>query len=527
MFIKTGVGCIYRPPLTCNANKDITGRELPTGAYNNKLSKLMETYYATMEQTQNQRMYNIDPHEEFHYKGTIQCKIDTKNRNEMNRANKCITTYTPSHIPTDVKPNQKTDQLLMEYGGGDLTSFVSSILQDSDMNRVIDRMFHFWHKVQVLLHGLKQMQSHGGDSLIHLDLKPENIVYNETTHKLAMIDFGIMETYHELSVLFSTNKYHYTNYFWNFSPELQFLNKDEFDRIQGMNDQEYDTYIKGIFGSYNVITNTTGILNYLIQTIRATPVTYKKYYIERLKYTLDYIHNKKPDFYYVISNIIPLIDVYGLGISLMYVFRSTSDYLLKHHAIDYDLGGFLDQIGQIFGHMTNPCVIKRISIDDAIRVYERILNTNTAYQRWLLSKPLLHPKPAQGTETPKTRSSPKGMKGRSETIEEDPSAYSQGRSKIVQGWDLRSPTEASRRNMGSRSKTPPSQGTEAPKTKSVPAPVSEPNIVSFIREPAVAPVFSKPKLGRKGKIHPTGGSRTCKRKKRTKCRTKTYRRRSF
>jgi len=89
MFKHGSTGCIYRPPLRCKDNMDIDAHVLTEGVYENKLSKSMKTYDATQEQKQNQRMDHIDPNEEFHYKGTIQCKIDTTHADTKTRSYAC------------------------------------------------------------------------------------------------------------------------------------------------------------------------------------------------------------------------------------------------------------------------------------------------------------------------------------------------------------------------------------------------------------------------------------------------------
>ena len=408
-------GCMHRPPLKCkndtyidatNPNND---RPLPEDFYDNKVSKLMAIEDATKEQSENDQMDRKDPNGLYHYVDPVRCRTDPSNATKR-RIKQCKVMG-----ETVLKDTDSYQLLLMEDGGNNLKQFVKS-LDPTNINETKDRLFHFWHQVPTLLRGLRNMQ-HGRDDrekLVHLDIKPENIVYNESQgrsaygsnaiHKLALIDFGLMHTFADIKEDADRNKFGYATFHWNFAPELYFYNKATYQSVGRTTDAQYNTYIHDfetavqedqqrtrteqnepdqsphLFKKYN-----ESLFHFIRNIIpHATMSDIRKRAISFLplfKQMVSHIRNNPTPEQYdaFLTHTIPRIDVYGMGLSLAYVLTHTSSMFI-HEKLD--IYAFATKLIDIFKGMINPNVLIRIDIDTALNRYEEVLRTDPAFTKW-------------------------------------------------------------------------------------------------------------------------------------------------
>ena len=190
-------GCMHRPPLHCKDDKDLADSKLPQDVYNHKISKIMDIEDAKQEQNEYVNMDRIDPSGLYHYTAPVRCRPDESWATKRRIAS-C------ENLGKDILETYNDYQLLLiEDGGQSLSQFVKSISFYDRRDSTKHRMYRFWYEVRSLLRGLQHMQaSHtdNRDRMVHLDLKPGNIVYNEqTTHKLAMIDLGLTTSFDVLA----------------------------------------------------------------------------------------------------------------------------------------------------------------------------------------------------------------------------------------------------------------------------------------------------------------------------------------
>ena len=76
--------------------------------------------------------------------------------------------------------------------------------------------------------------------MVHHDLKPDNIVYNEKHNSLKIIDFGLLKKKKDIIKDSEQNKYGFSKFHFNIPPELFFYNKHGFDNIEPIkNDKTY------------------------------------------------------------------------------------------------------------------------------------------------------------------------------------------------------------------------------------------------------------------------------------------------
>ena len=403
---------MHRPPLRCKNDKYIDemnpseDRPLPdtTHFYDNRVSKLMAIEDATKEQSENAQIDRKDPNGLYHYVDPIRCRTDTSDPTKR-RIKQCKSMA--DSILKDPESYNSYQLLLMEDGGNNLKQFVGS-LDPTNVRETNDRLFHFWHQVPSMLRGLRDMQKGSDDreKLVHLDIKPENIVYNERPnhrHKLALIDFGLMHTFDKIKQNAPNNEFEYATFHWNFAPELYYYNKATFQKIGRMTDAQYKEYIQNfeIAVQHRTEINDGNQLHALFQKYSnsvyyflrnmipmggpnaSNTVIMKKslFVLDSFKELLSHIRANSSQKQYdaFLTQAIPKIDVYGMGVSLAHVLTHTAPIFVHDNA---DIHAFVVKLLNIFTKMVNPNVLDRIDIGTALNEYEEVLRTDPAYTKW-------------------------------------------------------------------------------------------------------------------------------------------------
>jgi serine/threonine protein kinase len=287
----------------------------------------------------------------------------------------------------------------MADGGRNLTQFVQNVSEqqhDSDVAK--NRIYHFWYHIRNLLRGLQHMQT---NQLVHMDLKPGNIVYNETTSKIAMIDLGLTTNFKKLRDDFANNKFTLTTFHWNFAPELYFCNKSVFDSIQRMTPdilngciQRFDaavttnarrtrTELRQIDQSSNLYKIFNESIYFLIQVDQLDP-SYSTTFLNSFKKMILRIHTE-PNYDAFIERVLPRIDVYGMGVSLLHVLSHTSQ--IASDTVPEQK--FRQKLSSLLFQMIDPNVYDRIDIDHALLSYEYLLQRDIAFNGWLRENTLI------------------------------------------------------------------------------------------------------------------------------------------
>ena len=155
-----GFGCVFRQAVPCTKGEKGTGY----------VSKLFEDADTAEEELRMHRdtVHRIDPTGFFTLRLASSCKIDTTaiERKEFARCD-------------FVLPRNSTEltQIVYQDGGIDLTQATKSVPFE-----------HIFQALGSILTGIKILQKH---NICHLDINPQNMVFNPLTGKLKLIDFGI------------------------------------------------------------------------------------------------------------------------------------------------------------------------------------------------------------------------------------------------------------------------------------------------------------------------------------------------
>jgi serine/threonine protein kinase len=250
---------------------------------------------------------------------------------------------------------EETSLLLITDGGDDLVKWVEKTTTSSRTN-----IINFWKEAIRLFRGLKAFKTH---SLMHHDLKPQNVVYDMEMKRLNFIDFGLMRSIKTEALKCSAAKGCVANSHWNYPTDIILMGKSIYNLAVKNRGAFYDEYYKMI-GKDNPFGNAYSIF---IQHIFDTKNDARKKAFEiRFWQGFKELINKLPANGYAKFLDISLkgFDVFGLGLTLMYVLSRTKKVL------DPKSVALMDDL---FFRMMTPDVYSRLSIEEATKEYEKVL----------------------------------------------------------------------------------------------------------------------------------------------------------
>lgn len=155
-------GCVFKPAVSCKGKPQVSG---------DVVAKLFrDPYQAHEEVSMNVNVVNkIDPNHKFTVRMHQHCAIENKEyKSELYKCN---------NWSDSEKTMPYIKQLVYENGGMELRVAASSI-----------PFQELFSRFQNIFEGLKALEKSG---YVHLDIKPTNIVFNPSTRKMSLIDFGL------------------------------------------------------------------------------------------------------------------------------------------------------------------------------------------------------------------------------------------------------------------------------------------------------------------------------------------------
>ena len=210
-------GCVHKPSLKCK-NK-------PKLSYKNKVSKVLLKSAAKDELKEYRNLKDADKKNEFYVGKPLSCEIEDIPVN-IDSIKKCT-------IGSDVINDLKHHKLIiMGDGGINIEDYVKKIKNwtPSVANRNDSELFLL--ESLRLFTGLIKFKEH---DLVHHDLKPQNIVYNDETKRLNYIDFGLMTSKTKLIEESNKNQNDMGIFHWSFPWELEYVKKRLFTKLKNQN----------------------------------------------------------------------------------------------------------------------------------------------------------------------------------------------------------------------------------------------------------------------------------------------------
>ena len=354
-------GCVHKPQLLCR-NKTVRKP--------NKISKLMTTANARKELGEYKTIDDIDPSNEYYLGKPATCYPDAKLQN-MKDIRKCAE-IGPAVLQSFADPSMFDDYtlLIMEDGGMDLKKYGEMLDTLSVNEDNIEKVEKFWLEAYRILLGLKVFLD---NDVVHHDMKHPNIVYNETTNRIAFIDFGLMTKKSKIIGDCKHNMYGLGQFHWSFPWELYYLNRPQHLNIAAANGQvkinKIETMIdliraKPVKNRFSTTVST--FLNIVIDP--SLPSTEKDFETQSKIHEFSvFLRNMKPEmaeYEKLLEQSVSTIDLYGVGIAFMYVVHRCKRF------ISPDL---YDNLQRLFASMICADPYYRITVDNAIADYREIM----------------------------------------------------------------------------------------------------------------------------------------------------------
>lgn len=348
-------GCVHKPSLKCSDKKL---------SYKDKISKIMLTSEAISELKEYAVISNVDKTNDFYLGVPEKCKVK-QSQYTIKSISKCKRLNRKKRI-TSKKQLHKMSLLILQDGGLNLSQFVKKI--DKMVNTPKNYQFikKFWIECHRLFRGIYTFQKH---DIIHHDIKPQNIVYNQKYNRLNFIDFGHMRNVKtEMGKSKKSDNWIYESPFWNYPPEIQFLNRDEYIHFSNKTIKErqyfFDRFIDDLKDKEDTkfVTAFRIFLDYIVENKKEDNEIRDKYLFDLHKMMIDQIQEDNYETF--LEKSIRTIDVYGLGMSLQFVLSHCRQFLEKHT---------VESLEDCFFHMITPNLLQRYTIEQSMDQYESVL----------------------------------------------------------------------------------------------------------------------------------------------------------
>jgi len=327
-------GCVHKPSLRCTRKKY---------NYNKKISKLMMKNDAEKEMREYNIIKKIDKTQKYYMGVPIKCKFKKSSKN-LKAMDQCSERHTFS---TNI---DHLELLVMENGGLNLDDYSSILLKRPPTRENIEKNHIFWKEVMRILEGLLIFKQ---SKIIHHDLKPQNIVFDEKKNRLNFIDFGLMTNVNQVLSSSAQSKNRHSSLHWSYPFELFFYNKKNFHLPLKKKEETYESvYFKNKLKTFLFYTERPFSNDFIDE--------YVEFYIKSIISKLKRIKYK--DF---IRKSILSIDTYGAGIALIYVFMS-SEHLFTHENTKLKMHA-------LFKNMVSPDFTTRYTIEEIIEKYKIIM----------------------------------------------------------------------------------------------------------------------------------------------------------
>lgn len=350
-------GCIHKPSLKCK-NKNIK--------YNKKISKILLKKNAKKEMDEYDILSKIDKKHKYYLGNPVLCE-PAENKYNLESIEKCETFKEDDNYNLN-----DNDLIVMNDGGINLEVFADKMNERTNSSETTKTMELFWIEFHRVLMGIQLFLKNG---ILHFDMKPQNIVYNEAKNRINIIDFGLMRKIDDVTNKSINSDNFLGIYHWSYPFECNFHNKNEFDEFAKLSIDNKKNYHMKIMDKLNKksksVSSFRNFFSFVINQYDSTETQSRmihKYMDGFLNFMTTQIHEYKT----FLKTSLETIDVYGVGIAIAYVNNMT------HHLVDENFSKDLDDL--VF-QMTNSNLSNRYTIEQSIYRFEEILKTHNVAQK--------------------------------------------------------------------------------------------------------------------------------------------------
>ena len=347
--------CVFSPPLKCLGDK-IRYKNSETTNYVSAVT----TYEELQKQLKIEKMKKkIDPLNKFTLKLLKHCKVGELDdiTEGIGQFSNCTNSYNGNflqnynHPFTGYTGDRTWDLRLMinDNGGSDLNKLLDDI-QYKNVSELIILLPKLYITFLEVMKGVRQCVK---NKVIHSDIKPGNILYDEKKNKYYIIDFGLMKTFSKIY-----KREIYMNYTINMKP--------------GDVHYRYWPFDSGIAVSYSKNKQClpkTPLISTGFKHKEEVIQLYKRYKTSTNNVTKFIKHSKEK------------FDVFSLGVTMLeYFFSSQTEAVLTKTLKSSPtnkkiiaINNISPQLRSLVNKMTNMDPVERPSINSVIKEYSKII----------------------------------------------------------------------------------------------------------------------------------------------------------
>jgi serine/threonine protein kinase len=354
-------GCIHKPSLTCKENK--------IQSYKNKVSKVLTKSKAKIELEEYASIDNADKSREYYLGKPVECSLDN----------------TPTNIQAIEKCKKGTDLLkslndlsllIMDDGGVNLKEYADLIRHWNASLENVEKTERFFIEFHRIFRGITVFIEKG---ILHFDMKPQNIVYIAETGRMNIIDFGLTVSLKDKLAEIESSINGMARYHWSYPFEFFFLNKNEYETFAKMPKSKKEEYYQSILQEIaktpdsNTAKAFQSFYSFVMDETTDSD-TFSEHMTGFYQTLVDELTMK--NYTKFVKQSITSVDVYGLGIALLYVLKNTK------HLLNEKLHTELCNLGN---NMVCSQLSKRITAPAALSQYESILTENGVMEKYKIS----------------------------------------------------------------------------------------------------------------------------------------------
>lgn len=330
-------GCVHKPSLKCKQKMN----------YKNKLSKIIQTHLGEEELAEYKKIANVDKDKKFYLGVPEICTPQTSLEN-LRAIDKCRD-FSISNI-------DEYSLLIMPDGGINLNEFAQKVKIMEFTPTSQSYIMNFWLNGHRLLKGIKEMLKH---SIVHHDLKPGNIVFNEKEQRLNFIDFGFMDYKKEIIKKLQKSNHKLSRPYWYFPFELVLMDHRTFLKICKSKPQKKKILFERLLRNKDYETE-------LHMQIFYDKVDNSKFFIDEnneIFYNL-FMNLDENKYNEYLDKMLNTIDIYGIGISFLEVLNNCG------HLMEPNIHSDLTELCKT---MVSASLEIRPNIEEVLQRYELII----------------------------------------------------------------------------------------------------------------------------------------------------------
>jgi len=343
-------GCIHKPSLKCKDSK--------IQNYKNKVSKVLQKSKAKQELEEYGAIKQADQSNEYYLGIPVECDVD--------------------NVPTNIQAIEKCDNgkgllknlddlslLIMEDGGLNSKDYATLMGKWPATPEYVEKTERFLIEFHRIFHGINVFLENG---ILHFDMKPQNIVYSDKSTQMRIIDFGLTVSLKDKITQTNNSTNSMARFHWSYPFEFYYLNKNTYDQVATMSKPEKDELFQSILQKIATKTSDISIPIKTFFSFVYDQTTESARFTEHMaNFYQTLFEITKQNYENFVKKSLSSVDVYGLGISLLYVLKNIKHLIKEKIYTDlYELGN----------NMINAQLSKRITSNAALAQYETILTEN-------------------------------------------------------------------------------------------------------------------------------------------------------